>query len=71
MASLVNRIESLERSVGIAAYDDGMCICQPPNTFLQVYYPEREQLSVERDSGQCERCGHKRHLVLLRVVYDE
>jgi hypothetical protein len=52
----------LERSVGI---DDGMCICQPPNTFIQVYCPEREQLSVEWGSGQCERCGRKRHIVLL------
>jgi hypothetical protein len=68
--NLAKRVENLERVAGIGAYNDGLCICQPPNTFIQVYYPEHEQLSVERDSGRCERCGRKRHLVTILVVYD-
>ncbi|HZA22389.1 MAG TPA: hypothetical protein VFA32_07255 [Dehalococcoidia bacterium] len=65
---LAKRVRSLERAVG--AYDGGLCVCQPPNTFVVVHYPEREPHPAARDSGLCERCGRKKRVITLKVVFD-
>jgi hypothetical protein len=71
MVNLTKRVAALQRAAGIGGCDDGSCICIPPRTFIQTYYPDHEQHPVERGDASCEACGCKKRLIVLRVEYDE
>ena len=61
MATLTRRLEALERTAGLGRYDDGPCICQPPNQVWEVRQTESVfsgmKLADEPlpDPGWCER----------------